>query len=106
MLAEVQKEHRQLIEGKLFHERQIHGSAAVFDLIDGMHIDMPPINIDKLRDEGFNFEALDDIENRRCCCANCNGDMRQHNMFSFLDVVGRFMVDEYARWRRWRYESL
>ena len=26
----------------------------------------------QLRDEGFNFEALDDIENLRCCCANCN----------------------------------
>ena len=63
-------------------------------------------NMAQLRDEGFNFEALDDIENLRCCCANCNGDMRQHNMFSFLDVVGSFMVDEYARWRRWRYESL
>ena len=59
-------------------------------------------NMAQLRDEGFNFEALDDIENLRCCCANCNGDMRQHNMFSFLDIVGRFMEDEYARWRQWR----
>ena len=59
-------------------------------------------NMAELRDEGFNFEALDDIENLRCCCANCNGDMRQHNMFSFLDIVGRFMEDEYARWRQWR----
>ena len=59
-------------------------------------------NMAQLREEGFNFEALDDIENLRCCCANCNGDMRQHNMFSFLDIVGRFMEDEYARWRQWR----
>ena len=59
-------------------------------------------NMAELKDEGFNFEALDDIENLRCCCANCNGDMRQHNMFSFLDIVGRFMEDEYARWRQWR----
>ena len=37
MLAEVQKEHRQLIEGKLFRERQIQGSGAVFDLARSEH---------------------------------------------------------------------
>ena len=52
-------------------------------------------------DEGFSMEALDDIENLRPCCSNCNGDMRRFNMFNFLDRVGRFMDAEYRAWKDW-----
>ena len=54
-----------------------------------------------VKDEGFNMRALDEIENLRPCCANCNGDMRRFNMFNFLDRVGRFMTEEYRAWKDW-----
>ena len=70
-------------------------------LMHASHVEADSKMRQMVKDEGFNMRALDEIENLRPCCANCNGDMRRFNMFNFLDRVGRFMDAEYRAWKDW-----
>ena len=74
-------------------------------LMHASHVEADSKMRQMVKDEGFNMRALDEIENLRPCCANCNGDMRRFNMFNFLDRVGRFMTAEYRAWKAW-FDSL